>query len=166
MFLMLKHLGSIHRQIFKAVLFLGLLLAISLTSSCQRMNTAVIKSEPTLVSSEWSIIPIAHSVTAKWDVQMIYVNIDTKHEISEKPLGIRLDDGSVVTPEIELVRNTGKAEPFRFVGFSNSDLMYENEGIATGSIFSEIRIRSSKPLICSKIEWVSYMPQDTKTGRP
>jgi hypothetical protein len=155
-----------HRQLSKAALFLALFSAISLTSSCQRINTVIIKNGPTSVSSDWSRISIPHPVTAKWDIQMIYMNIDTKHEISEKPLGIRLDDGSVITPEIELVKNTGKAEPFRFVGFSNSDLMYENEGIASGSIFSEIRIRSSKPLICSKIEWISYMPEDTKTGTP
>jgi hypothetical protein len=127
---------------------------------------AVMKSEPISADSDWRGVPLSKPVTAKWDVQVIYVDVSTKHESSVRPLGIRLEDGSTIAPEIELVGKTGQMEPFRFVGFSNSDLVFENDHIARGSSFSELRIRSPKPLVCSQIKWISYMPEDTKTGVP
>jgi hypothetical protein len=81
-------------------------------------------------------------------------------------MGIRLQDGSVVAPEIQLVETTGQSVPFEFVGFSNSELFFESERLPRGTAFSELRIRSSKPLTCSNIEWISYMPRTTKSGEP
>jgi hypothetical protein len=154
------------RLVRKTVLFL-VLLAVNLVSiACERASKVTIRSEPTPVGSEWHGISLSQPITTKWDVQMIYLKIDTQHEISLKPLGLRLVDGSIITPEIELVRNTGKVDTFRFVGFSGSDVMYENDGISRGTAFSEIRLRSPKPLQCSNIKWISYMPEDTKTGNP
>jgi hypothetical protein len=150
----------------RVVLHLGLIVVVGLISSCQRITMGVIKNEPTSASADWGSIPLSKPVIAKWDVQVIYVNVSTKHQSSTDPLGIRLEDGSIIAPEIELVSKTGQREPFRFVGFSNSDLVFENDHIARGSSFSELRIRSLKPLVCSQIRWVSYMPKDTKTGVP
>jgi hypothetical protein len=146
--------------------WLSLLVLIALISCHQRISMASIETGPIPASSDWRSVSLSQPLIAQWDVQAIYVNIETKHESSVSPLGITLGDGPAIVPEIELVGKTGQIVPFRFVGFSNSDLVFQNDHIARGSSFSELRIRSPEPLVCSQMRWISYMPQDTKTGVP
>ena len=141
-------------------------LLITLTCGCQRISFGVITDQSISVTSDWVSISMPKPVTAKWDVQAIYLDVISKHESSIDPMGTRLQDGSVVKPEIELLTETGQVQSFRFVGFSNAELVFENDHIVRGSTFSKLRIRSPKPLVCSRIKWVSYMPEDTKTGVP
>jgi hypothetical protein len=145
---------------------LGMLVLIGLISCSQRISMRTLETGPIPASSDWRSVPLSEPLNAKWDVQAIYVNIETKHESSVTPLGISLGGGSTIAPEIELVDRTGQIAPFRFVGFSNSDLVFQNDHIARGSSFSELRIRSPQPLVCSQMRWISYMPKDTKTGVP
>ena len=150
----------------KKLITVFIALLVGLISACQRITFGVIRDQPIALSSNWLSVSLSRPVTAKWDVQAIYVGVGSKHQSSTDPLGIRLEDGSIVKPEIELVTKTGEVQPFRFVGFSNADLVFENDHIARGSSFAELRIRSPKPVVCSRISWISYMPQDTKTGVP
>src|SRR5947207_6904724 len=122
-----------------ATISLGLFVMIGFISCCQRISMRVIEAEPISTGFGWRSIPLSKPVTAQWDVQAIYVNVETKHESSVDPLGIRLGDGSTIELEIELVSKTGQIEPFRFVGLSNSDLVFENDRIARGNSFSELR---------------------------
>jgi hypothetical protein len=150
----------------KSGLCLCLLVLIGLISCCQRVSMAVMEAGPISSGVDWRSIPLSKPVTSKWDVQAIYVSVRTKHESSVNPLGIRLGDGSTFVPEIQLVSQTGQIEQFPFVGFSNSDLVFQNDHIDRGSSFSELRIRSAEPLVCVQLRWISYMPQDTKAGVP
>ncbi len=132
-------------------------------SSCRpRIAGGIIKSEPTLLNSDWLSIPLSEPVVAKWDVQLIYVEVSSGFQVSHDPLGIRLDDGSVAAPEVELVSKAGQRQAFPLVGIVGKELQFRRDQIARGSRFSELRIRSPIPLACSQISWVSYMPQDSK----
>ena len=150
----------------KSALCLCLFVLIGLISCCQRVSMEVMEAGPISSGFDWRNVPLSKPVTSKWDVQAIYVSVRTKHESSVNPLGIRLGDGSTFAPEIQLVGQTGRIEEFRFVGFSNSDLVFQNDHIARGSSFSALRIRSAEPLVCGQLRWISYMPQDTKAGVP
>lgn len=146
---------------------LGLLILVNLTSCHQRIAGDIIRNKPILVSSDWLSIPLLSPVRAEWDVQIIYLDLSNKFEPSFAPMGIRLDGDSIITPEVELVSKAGQKEPFHLSGFVNANrLTFENSQIPRGSTFSELRIRSPKPLVLSRISWTSYMPGDTKTGMP
>jgi hypothetical protein len=153
------------KQMPKSALCLGLFVLIGL-SCCQRVSVEAMEVGPISTGFDWRNVALSKPVTSKWDVQAIAVSVTTKHESSVNPLGIRLEDGSNFAPEIQLVDQTGRIEQFRLVGFSNSDLVFENDRIARGSSFSELRIRSAEPLVCGRLRWISYMPQDTKAGVP
>ena len=150
----------------KSALCLCLPVLIGLISSCQRVSMVVMEAGPIPTGFDWRNVALSKLVTSKWDVQAIYVSVRTKHESSVNPLGIRLGYGSTFVPEIQLVGQNGRIEQFRFVGFNNSDLVFQNDHIARGTSFSELRIRSAEPLVSGQLRWISYMPQDTKAGVP
>lgn len=156
-----------HSTRVKPAFYLVLLVLFFLIASCrQRITRGIIKTSPTTVGPEWLSISLSEPVIAKWDVQVIFVNIGSKLQCSVDQVGIKLDDGSTIVPEVELVSRTGQEQPFRLSGCINAvQLLFENDQIARGSSFSELRIRSPKPLVCSRIKWMSYMPEDNKFTR-
>jgi hypothetical protein len=130
-----------------------------------RITGGVIGSAVTPIGEQWTSIPLSHPAVAKWDVQLIYLTVSPKFRPSFAPLGIQEDDGSIITPEVKLINKAGQEQQFRLSALINGEeLVFRNDQIARRSTFSEIRIRSPKPLVCSRISWISFMPQDTKYG--
>jgi hypothetical protein len=143
--------------------YLLLSLFAAIISSCRpRIAGGIIKGEPTSLNSTWLTIPLSEPVVAKWDVQLIYVEVNSSFQVSHDPLGIQLDNGSIAIPEVELVTKAGQRQIFRLVGINGKEMQFSSDQIARGSKFSELKIRSPIPLVCSQISWVSYMPQDSK----
>ena len=142
---------------------LGLFLLVGLISSCgPRITGGVVKNVPTDLSSDWLSIELPEPVTAKWDVQLIYVDVSSRFQFSYDPPGIRLEGGGVGTPEVELINKTGLTQTFQLASVASGGFVFRNDRIARGSRFSRLRIRSPIPLVCSRIRWISYMPQDSK----
>ncbi len=147
--------------------YLALFLLVGLISSCRpRVTGGVIRSEPISLSSDWLTIPLSEPLTAKWEVQLVEVEVSSSFQVSYNPLGIRLDDGSIVVPEAELVSQAGKTQPLPLVGLiGGKELQFGSNKIARGTSFSELRIRSPISLVSSRISWLSYMPQDSQYGK-
>lgn len=150
----------------KYALCVGLLGFVGLVSCGERVSVAMIATGPISAGPDWHSTLLTEPVIAKWDDQAVYVHVVTKHDSSLNPMGIYLSNGPPFTPEVAMVSKAGQVERFSFVGFSNSDLHFENDHVARGTGFVELRIRSPIPVACSQIRWISYMPQDTKTGVP
>jgi len=159
---------EMHSTGARSICCIALFAMIAFTAGCrQRVTGAAISNAPTSISEQWTTIPLIHPAVAKWDVQLIYVTVSPKFRPNYSPLGMQLEDGSTVTPEVELVSKTGEEQRFRLVGVINGEqLVFRNDQIARSSTFAEVRIRSPKPFVCSRISWMSYMPQDTKNGIP
>lgn len=147
----------------KLACFLSVLVLVGFISSCRRhrFTEGVITNVPTSVGSDWVNIPMADPLIAKWDMQIIVVELNSSVQISYKPLGIQLDDGSIAAPEAELITKAGQRQPLRLVGLASGEVDFSSDQIARGSIFSDLRIRSPKALNCSRIGWMSFMPQDS-----
>ena len=93
---------------------------------------------------------------ARWDRQTILVEVNSSFQVSDAPLGIRLDDGSIAAPEAELSSKEGHRQPLRLVGLASGDfILFGSDQIARGSSFSDLRIRSPKALHCFRITWIS-----------
>jgi hypothetical protein len=158
-----KQLGSN----LKLAWFLSVLVLVGLISSCRphRFTEGIITTVPTSVGSDWVSILMVEPMTAKWDAQTIAVEVNSSFQVSYKPVGIKLNDGSVAAPEAELITKEGQRQPLRLVGLTSGELYFSSDQIARGNTFSELRIRSPKTLNCSRITWMSYMPQDSKYSK-
>jgi hypothetical protein len=150
------------------IYYIALLLLVSFVTACkQRVAGALLSNAPTSINEQWTSIALSQPAVAKWDVQLIYLTVRPEFRPSFAPLGMQLEDGSVIVPEVELISGSGQGQRFRLAGLINGEqLVFRNDQIARKSTFSEVRIRSSKPIVCSQINWMSYMPQDTKNGIP
>jgi hypothetical protein len=154
------------RTMLAVVLFAALC---SLSSCRHRIREIVIGSDPMKIGPEWVQIPLPPSVSAKWQYQTIRLTLITKFALNINPSGIRLEDGSVTLPEADLIADSGAKHTLACGGYERS----HGEGvdcfsadISRGTHFVQLRMRSSQPIILSKIIWISYMPQDTKDGIP
>jgi hypothetical protein len=146
-----------------SVVLVGLLF-----SSCaQRISQIVIKDSPTAVGSDWIDIPLPTAVVANWDAQVLEVSLSTKFEESTDPWGIKLEDGSIVIPEFALTTDGGSNYVLHLEGFANSNIVeihFGNDSIPRGSHFARLRARSARPIMLSRVKWISYMSQDLKAG--
>jgi hypothetical protein len=152
----------------KLTWFTGVLVLVGFISSCHRQRFAegVVTTTPTSIGSDWVSVPMANPLIAQWDKQLVFVNVSSTFAVSYNPLGIRSDDGSIAAPEAELITKEGQKQPLRLVGLISGDqVIFSGDQIPLGSSFSELRIRSPRDLNCSRITWLSYMPQDSKYSK-
>lgn len=152
----------------KSVLLACLLLLVLGLGACrERISRAVISDVPVIVGKEWTHIQLTDSVVARWRHQVIRATTVTKFEDTVSPWGLKLSDGNIVNPEIEAVAVSGVKYNFKLEGFRNgATISFENDSIPQGTQFRGFEMRSSSPLEFSNIIWVSYMPEDTKSGNP
>ena len=150
-----------------AVIFFAVLCALS---SCRhRIREIVIESDPLKIGQEWVQIALPPSVSAEWQYQTVRLTLTTKFALNINPGGIRLEDGSVTLPEVDLIADSGARHTFACGGYERSDgvgVDCFSADVPRGTHFVQLRMRSLQPIILSKIIWISYMPQDTKTGVP
>jgi hypothetical protein len=139
-------------------------------SSCRhRIREIVIESDPPKIGPEWVQIALPPSVKAEWQYQTVRLILTTKFALNINPSGIRLEDGSVTLPEADLIADSGAKHTFACGGYERSDgvgVECFSADVPRGTHFVQLRLRSSQPIILSKIIWISYMPQDTKDGIP
>jgi hypothetical protein len=151
----------------KAVLWLSWVVLVCTFVSCKHRDVRVIISDtPITVGPDWVRVTLPQSVIAKWEYQVVYLTANTQFDPGFPGRGLKLEDGSIVLPEINLLTNAGAQYPFSLYDTNGRVLEFANRTVPVGTRFVELRIRSSKPLVFAKITWISYMPEDTKTGNP
>ena len=148
--------------------FLSILLIASLLGSCrQRVTRVVIDDAAVTVDRTGIDVQLRQPVVADWDYQVLRMTVLTKFSDVTDPLGLKLDDQSVVVPEVDLVTDKGEKYMFKLSGFLNSDIVdFDNGRIDRNTRFVRLQMHCAKPIVVSKVNWISYMPQDTKTGNP
>ncbi len=110
-----------------------------------------------LVSSEWTEITPSSSMKVNRQVQSVVFIIDGyRHNVSDKIWQIKLPDGTVVKPEVQIFDEYGNLYDLHDSGRSNNDINFTSESNAEFSEdrnYTKIRIRSDKPFQVSKIIW-------------
>jgi hypothetical protein len=148
--------------------FLFILFVASLLGSCrQRITRVVIDDAAVTVGPTDVDVQLQQPVVAEWDYQVLRLTVLTKFSDALDPLGLKLDDQSVVVPGVDLVTDQGVKYTFKLSGFRNSDIVdFDNGRIERNTRFVRLQMRCAEPIVVSKVNWISYMPQDTKTGNP
>jgi hypothetical protein len=113
------------------------------------------------VSSEWIDITPQKPLTAKKDCNEIFLSIDGYLYNHEKPFDqIKMPDGTVVKPEIQMVDQDGIAYPMTFgcrvgnsLGFRGVPSTKRDRSVRN-RVYMKVGIRSDKPVTLSKVSWV------------
>jgi len=115
-----------------------------------------------VISSEWTEIVPKKPFQVDRQIQMIVLDLDKSINLQRDGFGLILPDGSVVTPEVELIDLEGKAYPldspsehlgdngFKYRQFSSRNRLPD------GKIFRSVRIRADKPVRCNRVFWRCY----------
>ena len=150
-----------------SLLLASTVLACTLTSCSPRITSISISNASLSVGPDWTELPVKQPLTADWQNQIVLATVTTKFEANMQPLGLRLADGTLSTPELDAITDDGNHYPLHLQWFRNANILaFENDSIPRGKRFVRIRVRSPRPLVLSEVSWVSYMPQDTRTGYP
>lgn len=157
------------------LLVIGLACAALLTSCVYRFFHPYLDRElsgPITISSEWLEITPKEPLRAERVVQYLYIYTTKPFEPDNRSWGIRLADGSVVVPEVELVDQQGNIYNLKASSFSLEDPTRANvisgigfsalEELPKDKVYRAVRIRSDQPIQCSKIIWRCYDPRDRK----
>jgi len=115
---------------------------------------------------EWSEVTLPARVKPKKHVQYIGLRIkDFKHDRRGRIPEIKLPDGTVVNPEVELYDEFGNKFEFHHSGFVTK--RYEDIKFTAGRSkrfmklpadrrYTKLRIRSDSPFSCEEVYWQDY----------
>lgn len=84
------------------------------------------------------------------------------------PGGIKFPDGSIVSPQVQLVSEDNEVFELREAGLSDTGMAFSRHGaddrpnLPRNKSFVKVRIRSDKPIECRQIVWRNYNPWDLK----
>jgi len=106
-------------------------------------------------------------VKPTYNSQAIYLRpVDFKVDRNANGFEIRLPDGTVVEPEVEIYDEHGKMFQMNIAGFAmgwNDDVEFSHEAkdnnymaLPKNMIYTSLRIRSDVPFICERIMWIDY----------
>ncbi|MEO5858063.1 MAG: hypothetical protein ABIR33_03850 [Pyrinomonadaceae bacterium] len=116
------------------------------------------------VTSEWTDITVDPALKAKHRSQSLNLRIaDFDMGSSPNVSEIKLPDGTIVRPEIEIYDEAGQRLAMRHSGFGrkyfDAVVFRPVESLAPARRYSKIRIRSDVPFTCQGIYWIDYDPK-------
>ena len=116
------------------------------------------------VSREWSEILISPALTTNHRSQSIILKIENFNvDRNSNNFDVRLSDGTVVSPEIEIYDESGTRFEMRRGGFSMKrfdGVVFRPDGdLPSEREYKKVRIRSDIPFNCEQIYWRDYDPK-------
>lgn len=145
----------------------AIIVACTLMGCRQRRTFVVVSDSAVAVGPDWVEFPLPKPLRADWQYQIVQVTVASKFQASTNPLGLRLEDGRLSIPEIDAATDAGVHQALHLSGFPTANQVeFAEYRVPRGTQFAHLRMRSPLPLSISRVVWISYMPQDTKTGSP
>jgi len=122
------------------------------------------------ITNDWAEIDIQPPVRPTYREQAIYLRpVDFKVDRDAKGFEVRLPDGTVVEPTVEIVDDHGNVFQLHKSGFAmgrndyveftpGSDSKHFTE-LSPKRKYSKVRIRSDVPFVCESVRWIDYDPK-------
>ncbi len=117
---------------------------------------------PTTISSEWLEIVPKQPLRAERQIKNFIIVFDKSqsYEPLEGTYGVRLPDGSIAVPEVQLVDESAHIHVLTPIGVSADGVVFRDEDSREGSVYRAVKVRSSKPIKVSRIYWRCYNQWD------
>jgi hypothetical protein len=116
----------------------------------------------TAVTSQWLEITPAPALKPSGKTSLVILELEGDYTPDFQTQMLRFPDGALGMPEVQLVDEQGNVFPLRFLMVHHRDRTGSNVmgGAGFGSpdlpkdrSYSKVRVRSDKPMKCSKIIW-------------
>jgi len=150
-------------KIFQLRFFILLITLLLMIIGCsQSFSIRTISDETIIISNEWKEINPKQPLYCDRKIQEILLDILTKHEFEHTQRGIRLQDGSIAIPEIQITSSEGKIYDLNSRSFLSDSIVLSNKELPNLTKFEKLRIRCNKPIQISKMQWICYNFEDVK----
>lgn len=137
-----------------------LLASLLICGGRQRFLDRTIRGDTTL-TQEWIEITLETPLKPECDVQAVMLYLAQPYEADLEMDGVRLPDGSLVKPEVQLVDTAGNTYSLKYYGlFGRQLVIFTLRDQLMGREYRNVRIRSDKPIHCRKIFWRCYYTRD------
>ncbi|HYV09784.1 MAG TPA: hypothetical protein VE980_02650 [Pyrinomonadaceae bacterium] len=148
---------------YSVTLFLScitLLASLLICGGGPRFLDRTIKGDTTL-TQEWMEITPETPLKPERDVQAVMLYLAKPYEADLEMKGVRIPDGSLVKPEVQLVDTAGKTYSLNYYGlFGRQLVIFTLRDQLMGREYRTVRIRSDKPIHCKQIFWRLYYTKD------
>lgn len=115
---------------------------------------------PTTVSSEWLEIKPKQPLSVERQIQYLILDVADPFEPVYEQWSLRLRDGTVVKPEVQLVDENGGVYDLTSPALDNKGIGFRNSDLPRDRVYRKVRIRSDKPIRLSRIYWRCYNQWD------
>jgi hypothetical protein len=110
----------------------------------------------TTSSSDWLEIKANPRLKASKESQYLVLDVATPFELEDRAWGVRMLDGSIVTPEVQLIDEYGNTfnldEPSMFSPTSHfTQRGFSMRALPRDRVYRAVRIRSDKPIQYSRV---------------
>ncbi|SRR6266478_3794943 len=140
-------------HIFGMMICVGLLVVLTVCGRRDRIIDQTIRHDVTL-ASEWTEITPEKPLKPERQQQEIVLYLAEPFSGDFEAKGVRLPDGSIVHPEIQLVDASGRIYDLKYYGFRGHELIrFTLKDQLNGKEFRTVRIRSEKPIHCKEVIW-------------
>lgn len=165
-------MASDRKQLSTAIGLISLFILVIALHSIYRRLYPYLDREimgPVTVFTEWLEITPKKPLVPERRIHEIFLKSAGGYEPDYKGWGLRLPDGTVLTPEVQLVDQYGGVYQLKFgvldetgISFTFRDPVSHEEILPTDRTYRAVRIRSSKPIKFSRVVWRCYNPWDFK----
>lgn len=163
--------ARVGRAAAACALAVAALLAVCCSALERKMNPYLDReiSGPVTIGPDWLEITPQEPLKPEREVNAVNLIFATEYKPDYQANGLRLSDGALVVPEVQLIDQAGKTYVLgiesmgaKGMGFASFNPASHLENLPKDKIYPTVRIRCSKPIECSKIVWRSYNQRDRK----
>jgi hypothetical protein len=132
---------------------IALMASLTICGGRQRFVNRTIKGETTL-TPEWTEITLQTPLKPERDVQVIMLYLEEPYIGDFEAKAVRLPDGTLVQPEVQLLDTAGNTYALKYYGFFGRKLiMFTLPDQLMGRDYRTVRIRSDTRIRCQEIIW-------------
>jgi hypothetical protein len=118
-------------------------------------------SGPVVVSTDWLEIKPKEPLKADRQIQYVLVNFAQPGTADVKSRGLRLADGTLVVPEVELVDDRGNSFGLKAVAFGETVMGFSSDGdLPKDRTYPSVRIKTNRSIALSSIHWKRWNQWD------
>lgn len=115
------------------------------------------------VTAEWTEIRPDPPLRMRRDVGELGMTIPNYQDDRGGPIEIKLPDGRIVHPQIELTTARGNVFELEHSGFAfgwEDRIIFTTKGAALpDTTYTDVRIRSDEPFTCDRLFWIERNPK-------
>jgi hypothetical protein len=130
-----------------------LLVSLTICGGGARFLDRTIKKDTTL-TPEWADITLEKPLRPERDAQAVILYLAEPYEADLELDGVRMPDGSLIKPEVQLVDTAGNTYSLKYWGlFGRKQIIFTLRDQLMGREYRTVRVRSEKTISCKEIYW-------------